>query len=415
MNESITSKWRGKWAKKEFKKLKKLYLAGFKIREIAEKLARSTFSVQHMIDELSLGNRRLLWSKDDDKMLLKYFEQNLSNQEISILLNRTSKAVQSRLLLLGKKRKIVNAWVVHQRADFWKPNELRMLKKLVKEGKSGKELSHIFGRPIGGIFNKMRELSLKIKPKSKIQNNLYRRFYKVNDNYFCSIDSQKKAYYLGWLITDGWVNGVVQQNDKVYKSNKIGLKIKIGDIDVLEDFKKELDTDSPIKYFKKRPPQLLKNKITGKTSIIKAGEQVCLEVYSHQMQLDLAQYGIVPKKTYTVTFPKKLPIQYYPGFIAGVISGDGCVYLHKNHKTGKLLQCNMAGNLGLLKGIRKILIKNIGFNANKKILKNKDSVNLHILDLNQTETIKLYYWLKKNNIALMKRKNKIIEKYLKEI
>lgn len=80
-----------------------------------------------------------------------------------------------------------------------------------------------------------------------------------------------KADYLGWLLTDGWVGGVVKHNNKTYKSNKIGLKIKIGDLDVLEDFKKELETDSPISYCKKRPPIKLKNKITGKISFINAG------------------------------------------------------------------------------------------------------------------------------------------------
>ncbi|WP_036096581.1 DNA-binding protein [Leptospira weilii] len=412
MTRSAFPGHRGKWSMSELKNLRKFYGAGDVIRRIAEKLSRSTFSIQHKIDELELGNRRVLWTKHEESRLLKYFYKKLTNQEISTILNRTPSAVGGRLLFLGKKRKDVNAWTLHQRENFWKPNELKLLKKLVREGKSGKELSQIFGRPIGGIFNKMRELSLKIKPKSKIENNLYRRFYNVNDTYFSLIDSQKKAYYLGWLITDGWVNGIIRNKDKVYKSNKIGLKIKIEDVDVLEDFKRELETDSPIKYFKKSPPQLLKNKITGKTSIIKAGRQVGLEVYSYQMQLDLSNYGVVPKKTYTVSFPKKLPEKYYPGFIAGVISGDGCVYLHKKHKRGSLLQCNIAGNLGLLKVIRKILIKNIGFNTDKKILKCNSSVNLYLLNLSQTETVKLYYWLKKNNISLMDRKNKIIEAYL---
>ncbi|UOG29164.1 LAGLIDADG family homing endonuclease [Leptospira noguchii] len=135
-----------------------------------------------------------------------------------------------------------------------------------------------------------------------------------------------------------------------------------------------------------------------------------LALFSHQMKLDLAKYGVVNNKTYIVVFPKKLTKEFYPGFIAGVISGDGCVYLSRRKNN---LRCFIAGNLALLEKIKKILIKNIEFNRIKKIQKKKESVNLHILELNQGETMRLYYWLKSSRINIMERKNKLIEEFIK--
>ena len=128
---------------------------------------------------------------------------------------------------------------------------------------------------------------------------------------------------------------------------------------------------------------------------------------------DLAKYGIHQNKTYDVIFPKELDRKYYPGFIAGVISGDGCIDIKKNRNT-YILRCTIAGTLDLVQKIREILIKEICFNPEKKISKYESSKCLYRLELNQTETIALYNWLQKNGISLMERKNKLIEEFLNE-
>lgn len=414
MQKLISYKRKVSWEKEELSDLKKLYSEGFTIPDISKKLLRTEESISKKISELSLCNRLRLWTKNEDSRLLKYYNLKLTNKEISEKLNRSSASVQARLLLTHRiKRKNVNAWKICKRENFWKSNELRVLKKLIKQGKSAKELSEAIGRSKGVIFNKMRELSLKIKPKSSEQQNLYRRLYNVDDSYFHSINSQKKAYYLGWLLTDGYIGGMIKKGGTLHNSNKIGLKIGIKDVDTLKDFKKELKAEAPIHTHNSRSLISYKNKITGRDSTIKAGIQVSFEVYSYRMKLDLAKYGVVNNKTYVATFPEKLTKEFYPGFIAGLISGDGCVYVSKRKNKKDNLRCFIAGNLELLEKIKKILIKNIKYNSLKKILKKKESINLHILELNQGETMRLYYWLKSNKTKIMERKSKIIEEFIK--
>lgn len=98
----------------------------------------------------------------------------------------------------------------------------------------------------------------------------------------------------------------------------------------------------------------------------------------------------------------------------GVISGDGCIDLKKNHGKTLILRCTIAGNLDLVQNIHSILVKEIGVNPEKKLFKYEHTAQLYRLELNQTETISLYYWFKKNGVKLMERKNKMIEDYLAE-
>ena len=68
----------------------------------------------------------------------------------------------------------------------------------------------------------------------------------------------------------------------------------------------------------------------------------------------------------------------------------------------------------MLDNIKNILVKEIGFNADKQTTKYKSTAQLYRLELNQTETINLYKWFNQNGVKLMERKNKMIEDYLAE-
>lgn len=399
------------WTKKHLRRMKSMYLGNAYIKTISQIINRTPPAIQKKIKELNLTNRRKLWSEKEEKILIRYYDKGLSNLAIAERMNRSNRSIQSHLLKLGIKRKDVNAWENFKRDDFWTESEIKLLKKLINEGFSARQISEKIGRSKGTIFNKMATLSLKIKPKTEQQLCEYRRAYNLNDNYFKIIDTQKKAYFLGWLLTDGWVDGVIHSKRGCFKSNKIGLKLSTKDIDVLEEFRNEIGATNPFKFHRKRKAIIYKNKITEKISRIQGGDQVSLEFSSSVMQTHLKNYGVYNKKTYTVDFPNKLKPEFYPGFIAGVISGDGSVDIKKNHK-GETLRISIAGNLPLLSKIKSILVKTIEFNKQKIIYKRKNSINLHILELSQSESIRFYFWLQNNNISLMERKNRKIELYL---
>lgn len=65
--------------------------------------------------------------------------------------------------------------------------------------------------------------------------------YQVNENYFEKIDSEEKAYWLGFLYADGNVR--MHKN----KSGILKLKLKQSDKKHIEKFSKCLNSNYPIK------------------------------------------------------------------------------------------------------------------------------------------------------------------------
>ena len=400
------------WTESEIAQLKSFYESGMKISDMSLQIGRSESAISKKVKELCGVNRCIYWSDEDIQKLRTLQAKGLSYKEIAKELNKTERACQGKAVRIGLKTKECNVWKDRKRADFWTDSEIERLKELADSGKSAMEIAESLGRSKKSLFYKMGVLNISIKEKSDIETSNYRRAYSVDDDYFEEIDTQKKAYFLGWLITDGWVTGVIHSKRGDVQSNKIGLKLEISDLDVIKEFREELKTDVPIKHYKARVSKEYTNKYTGKQFAVCSNEQCSVEVTSAKMKKDLEKYGVYPNKTYNVTFPKELKVEFYPGFIAGVLSGDGSVDVKKNHRTGFILRSSICGTQNLLDSIQKVLVANIGFNPDKIPKKSSSSEHLYIIELSQSETIRLYYWLKDNGTNIMSRKNKIIEDYM---
>lgn len=401
------------WNDNQISQLKDLYGKGLIVDEISKIINRSKSATSHKLKDLGLtGNRRILWTEKDLELLKDLFNKGLTYPEMADVMGKSVRACQSKAIQLGLKKKDCNVWLTNKRADFWTDLEIETLKKCISDGLFMPDILKVINRSEKCIFNKMHELDLHFREKTEIEKSLYRRAYSVDDNYFENIDSQKKAYWLGWFITDGYV--ITKLNTKrqgLINTNHIGLHLNKNDIGVLEDLKNDLQSDFPITFRSRKTSKIVKG---NKESTIYSNESCTFEFSSAKMVQDLAKYGIYQNKTYDVVFPKELNSKYYSGFIAGVISGDGCIDLKKNHGKTLILRCTIAGNMDLVQKIREILIKEICMNPDKKFSKCEATKCLYRLELNQTETIALYYWLQKNGISLMERKNKLIEEFLDE-
>ena len=68
-------------------------------------------------------------------------------------------------------------------------------------------------------------------------NHFYRQKYKFQENFFEIIDTQEKAYWLGFLFADG----------NVYKKrNSYYIKLSVCDKEVVERFKQDISAEYPI-------------------------------------------------------------------------------------------------------------------------------------------------------------------------
>lgn len=169
-----------------------------------------------------------------------------------------------------------------------------------------------------------------------------RQHYKIDKGFFQALDTEQKAYWLGFLFADGSVS------DKTGKSLvRVGLTAK--DINHLENLRGALATDVPI-Y----------------TWTTKSGKPCAsLTLCCREMTDSLQAYGLGVGKARTFSFPD-LPDHLVRHFVRGYIDGDGCFHC-KPHKTDRYLVCRMhvIANKAFLENLQIILAKFCDLNLTK--------------------------------------------------
>lgn len=133
------------------------------------------------------------------------------------------------------------------------------------------------------------------------------RNYMMKEDYFESIDTEEKAYFLGLLMADG---NVVNDHNRYC----IRLSLKSEDVYLLEFFLAELESDSDVKI----------DKYLRGTA----------RVWSKKMFYDLNKLNIIPNKTGKEKMPH-IPEDLINHFIRGFFDGDGTIYKRKNRKRHK--------------------------------------------------------------------------------
>lgn len=155
------------------------------------------------------------------------------------------------------------------------------------------------------------------------------RRYVLNDEYFDNIDTEEKAYWLGFLGADGCIRRRELNKFGKTQGDSISLKLSVQDEDHLIKFKNQISPDSKIRHY---TSQTITKKGTPSMS------HICqVIIHGNRLVEGIMKQGILPRKTFTINRP---PIEekYYRHFIRGFFDGDGCAYLsHRENGSPKLL------------------------------------------------------------------------------
>lgn len=141
--------------------------------------------------------------------------------------------------------------------------------------------------------------NIKIKTKGRSVNRT------LNESFFEHIDTEEKAYFLGFLFADG---SVVKDNEN-RRSPMISLQLKLEDQEMVEKFKKTIKGEGKI-YYDKR--------LHKETASFRFRSQIMAD--------DLSKYGIVPNKTYLTEHLPEIPQELDRHFLRGLLDGDGSIY-----------------------------------------------------------------------------------------
>lgn len=212
------------------------------------------------------------------------------------------------------------------------------------------------------------------------------RSYSVNDNFF-KTQSHDMAYILGLLASDGCVSK---------KTNHLNLDLSIIDEEILYKIKKALDFEGSIERY------------------INSGghEYSRLKICSPQMKKDLAHYGIVPAKTYTLQPPYFLDEKYYISYIRGYFDGDGCIYANYDKYTYDWYICGAKKDV--LEWMQSVLLNKYGISSSLNsvagVLKGGDDFySIHIYKKN--DIAKLFEILYVPNSLFLQRKYDIMKNF----
>jgi len=221
--------------------------------------------------------------------------------------------------------------------------------------------------------------------------------YYYNKDYFSIIDTEDKAYWLGFLYADGCVNRYYK-NEKL-KAMTLELSLCGEDHNHLEKFKKCLDSNLPIH----------KKKVKYNN---KEYESYRFNICCTKMCYDLINLGCTPKKTYDVRLPSLdiVPMDYMRDFLRGFFDGDGCICV--TTMNGKPhITTNITGMEAMLNDIASFLIEQKVITIRPKIHFDKRSKACSMYFYGDTVKDFLDYIYKDANIYLDRKYNKYINYY----
>ncbi|MBO7693633.1 MAG: hypothetical protein J6T10_13520 [Methanobrevibacter sp.] len=137
--------------------------------------------------------------------------------------------------------------------------------------------------------------------------NHYRKYFH-NEDFFEKIDTEEKAYWLGFMFADGYIIN----NENKYGQDQFGISVAEDSADVIEKFKKSLAATNPILYDNNG------NRF-GKQSLHK------LVLCSQKTVNDLIDKGCFKQKTLILEPPKHVPENLIRHFLRGFFDGDGAL------------------------------------------------------------------------------------------
>ena len=218
------------------------------------------------------------------------------------------------------------------------------------------------------------------------------RHYNLNEHVFDKIDTEEKAYWLGFLMADGYNHE---------NKSAICLRLQAEDIEILEKFKDFLKSDAPIYTF---------TRTTKVNHLTKEYKEV--RVNSVYLSKQLALLGCMQGKTYRLRYPECIPSKLTNHFIRGYFDGDGCISIkkRKDRKSAesKTYQFTITGKYDVLLEMQNRIVSSTGI-TRTAIQARKDSFahTMHYGGFNNV--LKIMNYLYKDATVYLKRKH---DKYL---
>lgn len=226
------------------------------------------------------------WTNEEEKYLIDNYMTTMYC-DIAKVLNKTESAIRAKCFELNLVKN-----------NAWSSNEIEYLKENYGK-KSVKEIAAHLNRTENSVRLKANKNELKKSP------------YNCNYDFFKNVDSEEKAYWLGFIASDGWITVNEKSN-----SGTIGIELQYKDVNHLKKFNKSICGNYKIDTL---------NKTCEVSPYPDRIHKMCrIRIFSIDMVNDLYKFGVTTDKTYNFHIPN-IPENLIRHFIRGYFDGDGCV------------------------------------------------------------------------------------------
>ena len=216
------------------------------------------------------------------------------------------------------------------------------------------------------------------------------RIYEINEDFFDVINTQEKAYFLGFLYADGC-------NSKDGKH--FGIDVETSDRDILEKFSRLIWKENPLSHIRD----------TIRTRSIRGAKEKdyyssLLNVHSKHMCTKLTELGCVQAKSLILKFPKWLKDpELQRHFIRGHYDGDGGVHISDIRKSA--VTTKITSTKEFCGSVRDIIFEQTGIKFGEPSLVSKEKHNTYIIGMSGARQIESFLnWLYKDATIYLDRK-----------
>jgi len=230
--------------------------------------------------------------------------------------------------------------------------------------------------------------------------------YDKNINIFETIDTEEKAYWLGFIMADG---SIYYRKLKSGILSLYGLKFGLTDKEVMDKFKIFLGLGEETKYYVLNQP--------------KCQPVYYLSVNCHKMARDLEKHGVIPNKINRTKIPD-LKDEFIRHFIRGYFDGDGCIHLRDKKRKDNSIRKDAAViitscSTKILKQIEEISKEKNIVKQNKKYLRfpkeynGKKNVPYFVIT-KRVNAVDFLNFIYKDSTVYMERKYKLYNEFIKD-
>lgn len=303
--------------------------------------------------------------QDNFEDILNYKNQGILNEDIGKLYGVSKSAIT----------RIMQANGIFSRNLMNKDETIPLIIADYENGLTIHEIAKRYHTSQTTVSSILKDNHITIRPT-------YKTIYTINENFFDEINTEEKAYILGFLLSDGCIS-----------NHNINITLQENDREILEKINCCIDSN--------RPLHLIDNIKRG----ISKRNCFALNITNKHMVESLKGIGVTQNKSLNVTFPNVISDELLPHFLRGLWDGDGFIE-KKRYRTG------CTGTKMLLFEIKKKMkdILNINFIPHEESCKNGITYTIKVS--NQRECISFLNYIYQDATIYLQRKYDTYQTYI---